>query len=148
MDLPGAGRVPVMGLRQAKTGDEVRLPLPPLAAAIWHKYAGALPVTVQQYRNRHMKALMERAALTRPFVCVRYLRGEATEEVVPLWQAVNTHTARHTGADMVMLGAGATPAFTAMTRSSATAWPSWPRGPPCCPRPKRTTQRPVPDSVR
>jgi integrase len=106
MELPGAGRVLVMSIRQAKTGDEIRLPLPPLAAAIWRKYDGALPVSVQQYRNRHMKQLMERAKLTRPFVRVRYVQGEATEEVVPLWQVVTTHTARHTGADMIMLGSG------------------------------------------
>jgi len=106
MDLPGVGRVLVMSLRQVKTGDEVRLPLPPLAAAIWRKYEGVLPSTAQQYRNRHMKALMERAGLNRPFVRVRYQQGEATEEVLPLWQVVTTHTARHTGADMIMLGSG------------------------------------------
>jgi hypothetical protein len=39
-------------------------------------------------------------------VRVRYVQGEATEEVVPLWQVVTTHTARHTGADMLMLGSG------------------------------------------
>lgn len=93
-------------LTYTQEGDEVRVPLPPLAAAIWAKYEGQLPVSVQQYRNRHMKALMERAKLTRDFVRVRYVRGEATEEVVPLWQVVTTHTARHTGADMVMLGSG------------------------------------------
>lgn len=37
---------------------------------------------------------------------MRYVQGKATEEVVPLWQVVTTHTARHTGADMVMLGSG------------------------------------------
>jgi hypothetical protein len=103
MQLPGVGKVPVLSIRQAKTDDEVRLPLPPAAAAIWHKYQGALPVTVQQYRNRHMKQLMERAGLTCDFVRVRYIQGEATEEVVPLWQVVMTNTARHTGADMLML---------------------------------------------
>lgn len=106
LELPGAGRVLVMSIRQAKTGDEVRLPLPPLAAAIWRKYGGVLPVSVQQYRNRHMKLLMERAGLLQPFVRVRYVQGAATEEVVPLWQVITTHTARHTGADMVMLGSG------------------------------------------
>ena len=104
VELPGLGPVLVMSLRQAKTGDEVRLPLPPLAAAIWRRYPGQLPVLAQQYRNRHMKQLMERTGLTRDFVRVRYVQGSATEEVVPLWQVITTHTARHTGADMVMLG--------------------------------------------
>jgi integrase len=106
MELPGVGLVPVLSIRQAKTGDEVRLPLPPQAAAIWRKYQGDLPVMVQQYRNRHMKLLMERAQLTRDFVRVQYVRGEAKEEVLPLWQVITTHTARHTGADMIMLGSG------------------------------------------
>ncbi|MGI4867839.1 MAG: hypothetical protein ACRYFZ_28235 [Janthinobacterium lividum] len=106
LDLPGVGPTPVLSIRQVKTGDEVRLPLPPLAADIWTKYQGQLPVKVQQHRNRYMKLLMERAGLTRDFVRVRYVQGEATEEVVPLWQVVTTHTARHTGADMLMLGSG------------------------------------------
>jgi integrase len=63
-------------------------------------------VKVQQHRNRYMKLLMERAGLTRDFVRVRYVQGEATEEVVPLWQVITTHTARHTGADMIVLGSG------------------------------------------
>lgn len=68
LELPGAGRVLVMSIRQAKTGDEVRL--------------------------------------LRSFVRVRYVQGAATEEVVPPWQGITTHTARHTGADMVLLGSG------------------------------------------
>jgi integrase len=106
LDLPGIGPTPVLSIRQVKTGDEVRLPLPPLAADIWAKYQGQLPVKVQQHRNRYMKLLMERTGLSRDFVRVRYVQGEATEEVVPLWQVVTTHTARHTGADMIMLGSG------------------------------------------
>lgn len=106
MELPGVGEALVLSMRQVKTGDEIRLPLPPLAAAIWRRYEGQLPVLAQQYRNRHMKHLMERAGLQRDFVRVRYVRGAASEEVVPLWQVITTHTARHTGADMVMLGSG------------------------------------------
>ena len=105
-ELPGPGPTPVLTIRQAKTNDETRLPLPPLAAAIWQRYAGTLPVLAQQYRNRHMKQLMERAGLARPFVRVRFHQGAASEEVLPLWQVITTHTARHTGADMVMLGSG------------------------------------------
>jgi integrase len=106
LDLPGVGPTPVLSIRQVKTGDEVRLPLLPLAADIRNRYEGQLPVKVQQHRNRYMKLLMERVGLTRDFVRVRYVQGEATEEVVPLWQVVTTHTARHTRADMVMLGSG------------------------------------------
>ncbi|MBF9223018.1 site-specific integrase [Hymenobacter ruricola] len=103
--LPG-GTVPVVTFRQAKTGDEVRLPLPPAAAAIWHAHRGALAVPTQQQRNRRMKQLARVAQLTRPFVRVQYVRGEPTEQVLPLYQVVTTHTARHTGADLLMLGSG------------------------------------------
>jgi integrase len=106
VELPTVGRVLVMSIRQVKTGDEVRLPLPPLAADIWRRYEGHLPVLAQQHRNRQMKQLMEHAGLTRPFVRVHYRQGTSSEEVVPLWQVITTHTARHTGADMVMLGSG------------------------------------------
>ena len=69
IDLPGAGPTPVLSIRQVKTGDEVRLPLPPLAAELWERYQGQLPVKVQ-HRNRYMKLLMEQPGLTRDFVRV------------------------------------------------------------------------------
>ena len=34
------------------------------------------------------------------------MQGAPLEEVLPLWQVVTTHTAHHTGADMIMLGSG------------------------------------------
>lgn len=105
-ELPGVGRQLILTFYQDKTNDEVRVPLPPLAATIWQRYAGQLPVLAQQYRNRHSKQLMERAGLARTFVRVRFVQGAPVEEVLPLWKVVTTHTARHTGADMVMLGSG------------------------------------------
>ena len=106
VDLPGYPATPVLTFHQAKTGDEVRVPLPPAAAAIWQQWAGRPPVPVQQERNRRMKQLARVAQLTRPFVRVQYVRGEATEEVLTLYKVITTHTARHTGADLLMLGSG------------------------------------------
>jgi integrase len=103
-ELPTVGRQLILTIHQDKTADEVRVPLPQLAADIWRRYEGHLPVLAQQYRNRHSKQLMERAGLTRDFVRVRFAQGVPTEEVLPLWKVVTTHTARHTGADMIMLG--------------------------------------------
>ena len=106
VDLPGYPATPVLTFRQAKTGDEVRLPLPPAAAAIWQGWAGRPSVPSQQERNRRMKQLARMAQLTRPFVRVQYVRGEATEAVLPLYKVITTHTVRHTGADLLMLGSG------------------------------------------
>jgi integrase len=103
-ELPGVGEQLILKIHQDKTNDEIRVPLPPLAADIWRRYQGQLPVLAQQYRNRHSKQLMERAGLSRTFVRVRFVQGVPVEEVLPLWKVVTTHTARHTGADMVMLG--------------------------------------------
>ncbi|MBH8558955.1 phage integrase SAM-like domain-containing protein [Hymenobacter negativus] len=106
VDLPGYPATPVLTFHQAKTGDEVRVPLPPAAAVLWHGWEGQPPVPVQQERNRRMKQLARVAQLTRSFVRVQYVRGEAAETVLPLYKVITTHTARHTGADMVMLGSG------------------------------------------
>ncbi|MBO2010910.1 hypothetical protein [Hymenobacter negativus] len=106
VDLPGYPATPVLSFHQAKTGDEVRVPLPPAAAAIWQGWEGRPPVPSQQERNRRMKQLARMAQLTRSFVRVQYVRGEPQEEVLPLYKVITTHTARHTGADLLMLGSG------------------------------------------
>lgn len=72
-ELPGLGSQLILTIHQDKTVDEVRVPLPPLAADIWRRYAGRLPVLAQQYRNRHSKQLMERVGLQREFVRVRFI---------------------------------------------------------------------------
>jgi hypothetical protein len=37
---------------------------------------------------------------------VHYVQGVPSEQVLPLHKVITTHTARHTGADMLMLGSG------------------------------------------
>jgi integrase len=102
--LPGIGLTPVLEFHQVKTGGEVRLPLPPAAADIWQRWEGKVPVIAQQKRNTYIKELAEAAGLTRTFVRVRFKAGKAVEEPLPLWQAITTHTPRHTGADLVLWG--------------------------------------------
>ncbi|RZK22404.1 MAG: hypothetical protein EOO56_08720 [Hymenobacter sp.] len=96
--LPGLGPQLILTIHQHKTVDEVRVPLPPLASAIWQRYQGRPAVLAQQYRNRHSKQLMERVGLLRKFVRVRFVDGAPVEEVLPLWRVATTHPARHTGA--------------------------------------------------
>jgi len=105
-ELPGLGKVLVLEFYQKKTGDEVRLPLPPLAASIWRNWGGKVPVITLQKRNEHIKALAEAAGLARVFVRVRFRAGKPHEEPLPLHQVVSTHTPRHTGADLVLWGSG------------------------------------------
>jgi len=105
-DLPGLGKTLVLEFYQKKTGDEVRLPLPPLAASIWQAWGGKVPVITLQKRNTRIKELAEAAGLTRTFVRVRFRAGKPHEEPLLIHQVVSTHTPRHTGADLVLWGSG------------------------------------------
>jgi integrase len=103
-DLAGVGRVLVLEFHQKKTGDEVRLPMPPLAASIWQAWGGQPPIPTLQKRNEFIKELAEAAGLDRTFVRVRFRAGKPTEDPQPLHRVVSTHTPRHTGADLVLWG--------------------------------------------
>jgi hypothetical protein len=61
-ELAGVGRVLVLEFRQKKTSDEIRLPLPPLAAAIWRAWSYEPPIITLQKRNEYTKKLAEAAA--------------------------------------------------------------------------------------
>jgi integrase len=103
-ELAGVGRVLVLEFHQKKTGDEVRLPLPPLAAAIWRGWRYEPPLITLQKRNEYIKELAEAAGLDRTFVRVRFRANRPEEVPMPLHRAVSTHTPRHTGADLVLWG--------------------------------------------
>jgi len=76
----------------------------PAAAAIWQRYGGRLPLPSQQERNRRLKSLGRVAGLTREFVEVAFAGKARTEDVRPLYEVLTTHTARHTGAALLLLG--------------------------------------------
>ena len=103
-ELPGYGPTLCVELYQNKTGEPVLIPLPPAAASIWQRYGGQLPLASQQERNRRLKQLGRVAGLTREFVDVGFSGKVRTEEVLPVYKALSTHAARHTGADMLILG--------------------------------------------
>jgi hypothetical protein len=100
----GFGSLLVLSFHQKKTGDQVRFPLPPMAASIWQQWEGKVPIITQQKRNEYMKELAKLAGLKRTFVRVRFKKGVPVEEPLPLWSVISTHTPRHTGADMVLWG--------------------------------------------
>ena len=103
-DLPGYGPTPCVELFQQKTSEPVLIPLPPAAAVIWQRYGGRLPMPSQQERNRRLKLLGRVASLTREFVEVAFAGKARTEDVRPLYEVLTTHTARHTGAALLVLG--------------------------------------------
>jgi integrase len=103
-DLPGYGPTLCLELFQQKTSEPVLIPLPPAAATIWHRYEGRLPLPTQQERNRRLKYLGRMAGLSREFVEVSFSGKNRTEHVRPLYEVLTTHTARHTGAALLVLG--------------------------------------------
>lgn len=103
-ELPGIGAVLCVELYQQKTSEPVLIPLPPLAASIWQRYEGRLPLVTQQKRNQRLKRIGQAAGLTREFVEVAFSGKQRTEQVYPLWEGLSTHTARHTGAALLVLG--------------------------------------------
>lgn len=102
------GQPPVLvaGMPQQKTNEELAVPFPPLAAQLWTHYAGKLPVVAQQNRNTRMKDMAVAVGLTREVVKVRWVGGKMHETVLPLHQALTSHAARHTGADLLLVGSG------------------------------------------
>jgi integrase len=103
-DLPTYGPTLCVELYQQKTGEPVLIPLPPTAAAIWQRCEGQLYLPTQQERNRRLKLLGQAVGLSREFVEVGFSGKTRTEQVQPLWQVITTHTARHTGAALLVLG--------------------------------------------
>lgn len=102
--LPNFGEVPCVALYQEKTGEPVYIPLPEPARAIWQRYNGPPPLPSQQERNRLLKELGLAVGLTRQWVKHSFSGKVHHEELLPVWRAMTTHTARHTGAAMVLLG--------------------------------------------
>jgi len=103
-DLPTYGPTLCVELYQQKTGEPVLIPLPPTAAAIWQRCEGQLRLPTQQERNRRLKLLGQAVGLSREFVEVGFSGKTRIEQVQPLWQVITTHTARHTGAALLVLG--------------------------------------------
>jgi integrase len=104
--LVGQPPVLIASMPQKKTKEELAVPLCPLAAQLWEHYGGKLPVVTQQNRNTRMKDMAAAVGLTREVVKVRWVGGEMHETALPLCQALTSHAARHTGADLLLVGSG------------------------------------------
>lgn len=102
VELPGWGLQWCAELYQQKTGEPVLVPLPPLAVTIWQHYGGRLPVRTNQTRNLGIRDACLLAGLTREHVAVAFSGRTKHEAVGPVWDAVSTHSARHTGATLLV----------------------------------------------
>lgn len=100
-ELPGYGPTLCIELYQQKTGEPVLIPLPPLAVTIWEHYNGRLPVLSNTHRNNAVRQAAETAGLTRDVVTVAFSGKVKHEAVLPIWDALTTHSARHTGATLL-----------------------------------------------
>ena len=100
-ELPGYGPTLCAELYQQKTGEPVLIPLPPLAVTIWQHYGGRLPVLSNWHRNQVIRQVAEAAGLTREVVVVAFSGKVKHEAVQPVWEALTTHSARHTGATLL-----------------------------------------------
>lgn len=100
-DLPGYGPTLCLELYQQKTGEPVLIPLPPLALTIWQHYNGRLPVLSNWHRNNAVREAAKEAGLTREVVTVAFSGKVKHEAVLPVWDALTTHSARHTGATLL-----------------------------------------------
>ncbi|MGI4875249.1 MAG: hypothetical protein ACRYFX_29175 [Janthinobacterium lividum] len=100
-ELPGYGLTLCAQLYQQKTGEPVLVPLPPLATTIWQHYNGRLPVLSNTHRNPAIRQAAEAAGLTREVVVVAFSGKTKHEAVLPVWNALTTHSARHTGATLL-----------------------------------------------
>ena len=102
VELPGWGLQWCAELYQEKTGEPVLVPLPPLAVTIWQHYGGKLPVLTNQTRNLGLRDACQLTGLTREHVSVSFSGRTKHEAVGPVWDAISTHAARHTGATMLV----------------------------------------------
>lgn len=83
---------------------KVRVSLPPVAAEIWARYGGQLPVSCLQDFNRDIKKVARLAGIDRPILKVNYKGTERLERRGPLWEFISSHTARHTYATLLLDG--------------------------------------------
>lgn len=78
----------------------IEIPLMPLAAQIVEKYqdtyAKALPVLSNQKMNEYIKTIAKTAGITDMIEIVKYKEGRPFTQMVPKYQEVTCHTARHT----------------------------------------------------
>lgn len=85
-----------------KTDKESVAPLGDIVKNILKKYNGEIKMPSQQYINRTIKVVCEKAGLTNSLVVRKTIKGKTTEELVPKYKRISTHTARRTLVTLMM----------------------------------------------
>lgn len=79
-----------------KTKSKAYVPVTETVQGILEKYDGYPPKMSEQYFNRTLKDVLKDCGMTRPII-KRHRQGkEEIEEIMPLWEAVSSHTGRKT----------------------------------------------------
>lgn len=80
-----------------KTHETITIPIPDFAMDVLSKYedsSNPIPVMSEQYFNRSLKIMAKLAELNRFILNKNIVRGEITEEMVPLYSKISSHIAR------------------------------------------------------
>lgn len=88
----------VWSFTDPKTKRPLNIPLTEKAQAIVDKYCdlGRLPMISNQNLNDHLKAAFKKVGIDTPITVVRYSGSKRIETVMPKYEKVGMHTARHT----------------------------------------------------
>lgn len=86
--------------RTAKRIKRIEVPLMPMAVEIIEKYrdgyVNTLPVLSNQKMNEYIKTIAQKAGITQLIEVVLYREGRPYTEMVPKYQEITCHVARHT----------------------------------------------------
>jgi site-specific recombinase XerD len=85
----------MLRITTTKTGEDVIIPMHPVAEEIWDSWQGLPPKQISNPKfNKHLKTIAEKAKLTIPVQRRKTVRGKVTIEWVPKYKMVKAHTAR------------------------------------------------------
>lgn len=104
IQLSSGEAVPALRHGMDKVAREVLVPLPPVAVAIGERYGWRLPLLSNQQRNLAIKEIAKRAGLIRAFNDMKISGGKIQNNYRPVHEVISTHTARHTGASLLLEG--------------------------------------------
>ncbi|MGI4874264.1 MAG: hypothetical protein ACRYFX_24155 [Janthinobacterium lividum] len=111
LHLPDGTVVPALNHAQGKTTSNTVVPLPPLAVRLGERYGWQLPTASNRDRNHLIREVACLAGLTRDWDERTLSGGKVLSSWRPVWQAIGTHTARHTEDTLIKQASGSNKAL-------------------------------------